>query len=181
MYDTIAYQILFAILLNILILPVLYIFYDFLFSSKGYPALVNTDIISFLFTIPGVIAILLFVFVAIAISCIEKFGLLFITASYQNGERMSSFSALRQSVKKLRTEIPIVAIKSLCYAAVIALFFVSGLISYIIYSDSWFFIPLILLLALLCIISLYLLYIRWIFVDYLVLPPYSRGIYFIHF
>jgi hypothetical protein len=35
-------------------------------------------------------------------------------------------------------------------------------------SDSWFFIPLTIILALLCIVFLYLLYIRWIFVAYLV-------------
>ena len=52
LYDTIAYQVLFAILLSIVILPVLYILYDFLFVTKDYPALVNTDIGSFFFQYP---------------------------------------------------------------------------------------------------------------------------------
>ena len=67
LYDTIAYQVLFAILLNIVIQPILYIIYDFLFVTKGYPALVNTEIVSFLFSIRGLIVILLFALVAIAI------------------------------------------------------------------------------------------------------------------
>ena len=124
LYDTIAYQVLFAILLNIVILPILYIMYDFLFVTEGYPALVNIDIGSFLFSIRGLIAILLFALVAIAIFCIEKFGLLFITVSYQSGKRLPPFSALRQTVKKLPVELAIVAIKAPYYAALIALFLV---------------------------------------------------------
>ena len=167
LYDTIAYQVLFAILLNIVILPILYIIYDFLFVTKGYPALVNTEIVSFLFSIPGVITVLLFAFVAIAIYCIGQFGLLFITASYQTGERMTAFSALRQSIKQLPVELLVVARKTLYYVAVIALFLAIALLT-LLFAGSWFFIPLIFILALLCIFSLYSLYIRWIFVDYLV-------------
>ena len=140
LYDTIAYQVLFAILLNIVILPILYIIYDFLFVSKGYPALVNTDIGSFLFSIRGLIAILLFVLAAIAIFCIEKFGLLFITVSYQNGKRLPPFSALRQTVKKHPVELAVVAIKAPYYVALIALFLVPGVLAYVFFSDSWFFI-----------------------------------------
>ncbi|MGB7000560.1 MAG: glycerophosphodiester phosphodiesterase [Halobacteriota archaeon] len=167
LYDTIAYQVLFAILLNIVIQPILYIIYDFLFDTKGYPALVNMDIGSFLFSIPGVITVLLFAFVAIAIYCIAQFGLLFITASYQTGERMTAFSALRQSIKQLPVEFPVVARKTAYYVAVIALFLAIALLT-LLFAGSWFFIPLIFILALLCIFSLYSLYIRWIFVDYLV-------------
>ena len=167
LYDTISYQVLFAILLNIVILPILYIIYDFLFVTKGYPALVNTEIVSFLFSIPGVITVLLFAFVAIAIYCIEQFGLLFITASYQTGERMTAFSALRLSVKKLPVELLVVARKTLYYVAVIAIFLAIALLT-LLFAGSWFFIPLIFILALLCIFSLYSLYIRWIFVDFLV-------------
>ena len=168
LYDTVTYQVLFWILLYLLTIPITYIFYDFLFDTKGYPALVNLDIDSFLFSIPGVITVLLLAFAAIVIFCIEKFGLLFITASYQTGKRMSCFSALRQSARHLRTEIPVVVLLLLCYAAVIALFLVPVLVSYVIFSDSWFFIPLTIILALLCIVFLYLLYIKWIFVAYLV-------------
>ena len=167
LYDTTAYQVLFAILLNIVILPILYIIYDFLFVTKGYPALVNTDIVSFLFSIPGVITVLLFAFVAIAIYCIEQFGLLFITASYQTGERMTAFSALRLSIKQLPVELLVVAKKATYYVAVIAIFLAIALLT-LLFAGSWFFIPLIFILALLCIFSLYSLYIRWIFVDYLV-------------
>ncbi len=168
LYDTVTYQLFFLILLYLLTIPLVYIFYDFLFVTKGYPALVNLDIESFLFSIPGVITVLLLAFAAIVIFCIEKFGLLFITASYQTGKRMSCFSALRQSARHLRTEIPVVVLLLLCYAAVIALFLVTVLVSYVLLSDSWFFIPLTIILALLCIVFLYLLYIRWIFVAYLV-------------
>ena len=167
LYDTISYQVLFAILLNIVILPILYIIYDFLFVTKGYPALVNTEIVSFLFSIPGVITVLLFAFVAIAIYCIEQFGLLFITASYQTGERMTAFSALRQSIKQLPVELLVVARKTLYYVAVIAIFLAIALLT-LLFAGSWFFIPLVFILALLCIFCLYSLYIRWIFVDYLV-------------
>nr|CBH39068.1 hypothetical membrane protein, glycerophosphoryl diester phosphodiesterase family [uncultured archaeon] len=168
LYDTVTYQVLFWILLYLLTIPIAYIFYDFLFVTKGYPALVNLDIGSFLFSIPGVITLLLLAFAAIVIFCIEKFGLLFITASYQTGKRMSYFSAFRQSARHLRTEIPVVVLLLLCYAAVIALFLVLVLVSYASFSDSWFFIPLMIILALLCIVFLYLLYIKWIFVAYLV-------------
>ena len=168
LYDTVTYQVLFWILLYLLTIPITYIFYDFLFVTKGYPALVNLDIESFLFSIPGVITVLLLAVAAIIILCIEKFGLLFITASYQTGKRMSCFSALRQSARHLRTEIPVVVLLLLCYAAVIALFLLPVLVSYALFSDSWFFIPLMIILALLCIVFLYLLYIKWIFVAYLV-------------
>nr|QNO56013.1 hypothetical protein PFDBEHGB_00004 [Methanosarcinales archaeon ANME-1 ERB7] len=168
LYDTVTYQVLFWILLYLLTIPITYIFYDFLFVTKGYPALVNLDIESFLFSIPGVITVILLAFAAIVIFCIEKFGLLFITASYQTGKRMSYFSAFRQSARHLRTEIPVVVLLLLCYAAVIALFLVPVLVSYASFSDSWFFIPLMIILALLCIVFLYLLYIKWIFVAYLV-------------
>ena len=168
LYDTVTYQVLFRILLYLLTIPIAYIFYDFLFVTKGYPALVNLDIESFLFSIPGVITVLLLAFAAIVIFCIEKFGLLFITASYQTGKRMSYFSAFRQAARHLRTEIPVVVLLLLCYAAVIALFLVPVLVSYASFSDSWFFVPLMIILALLCIVFLYLLYIRWIFVAYLV-------------
>ncbi|MGB3459245.1 MAG: glycerophosphodiester phosphodiesterase family protein [Halobacteriota archaeon] len=168
LYDTVTYQVLFRILLYLLTIPITYIFYDFLFVTKGYPALVNLDIGSFLFSIPGVITVILLAFAAIVIFCIEKFGLLFITASYQTGKRMPYFSAFRQSARHLRTEIPVVVLLLLCYAAVIALFLVPVLVSYASFSDSWFFIPLMIILALLCIVFLYLLYIRWIFVAYLV-------------
>ncbi len=168
LYDTVTYQVLFRILLYLLTIPITYIFYDFLFVTKGYPALVNLDIESFLFSIPGVITVILLAFAAIVIFCIEKFGLLFITASYQTGKRMSYFSAFRQSARHLRTEIPVVVLLLLCYAAVIALFLVPVLVSYASFSDSWFFIPLMIILALLCIVFLYLLYIKWIFVAYLV-------------
>ncbi len=167
LYDTIAYPVLFAILLNIVIQPLLYIIYDFLFDTKGYPALVNTEIVSFLFSIPGLITVLLFAFVAIAIYCIAQFGLLFITASYQTGERMTAFSALRQSIKQLPVELPVVARKAAYYVAVIALFLAIALLT-LLFAGSWFFIPLIFILALLCTFCLYSLYIRWIFVDYLV-------------
>ncbi len=167
MYDTITYQVLFAILLNIVILPILYLIYDFLFDIQGYPALLNTDIASFLFSLRGIIAVLLFAFVTIAIYCIEQFGLLFITASYQTGERMTVVSALRQSAKQLPVESAAVARKALCYVAVLAFFLVIAVIN-IVYRDSGFFSPSIIILALLCILSLYLLYIRWIFVDYFV-------------
>ena len=76
LYDTVTYQVLFRILLYLLTIPIAYIFYDFLFVTKGYPALVNLDIESFLFSIPGVITVLLLAFAAIVIFCIEKFGLL---------------------------------------------------------------------------------------------------------
>ena len=168
LYDTVTYQLFFRILLYLLTIPLTYIFYNFLFVTKGYPALVNLDIGSFLFSIPGVITVLLLAVATIVIFCIEKFGLLFITASYQTGKRMSCFSALRQSARHLRTEIPVVVLLLLCYAAVIALFLVPVLVSYVIFSDSWFFIPLTIILALLCIVFLYLLYIKWIFVAYLV-------------
>ncbi len=168
LYDTITYQVLFRILLYLLLILVAYIFYDFLFATKGYPALINLDIGSFLFSIPGVITLLLLAFAAIVFFCIEKFGLLFITASYQKGKRMSCFSAFRQSARHLCTEIPVVVLLLLCYAAVIALFLLPVLVSYVLFSDSWFFIPLMIILALLCIVFLYLLYIRWIFVAYLV-------------
>ncbi len=167
LYDTIAYQVLFAILLNIVIQPILYIIYDFLFDTKGYPALVNTDIVYFLFSIPGVITVLLFAFVAIAIYCIEQFGLLFITASYQTGKRTTAFSALRLSIKQLPVELLVVARKATYYVALIAIFLVIALLT-LLFTASWFFIPLIFILALACIFSLYSLYIRWIFVDYLV-------------
>lgn len=123
LFDTIAYQVIFAILLNIVILPVLYLIYDFLFDIKGYPALLNTDIASFLFSPLGIIAVLLFAFVTIAIYCIEQFGLLFITASYQTGERMTAVSALRQSAKQLPVESAAVARKALYYVAVLSFFF----------------------------------------------------------
>lgn len=167
MYDTIAYQVLFAILLNIVILPILYLIYDFLFDIKGYPALLNTDIASFLFSLRGIIAVLLFAFVAIAIYCIEQFGLLYITASYQTGERMTAVSALRQSAKQLPVELAVVVRKAVYYVAVLAIFLAFAVIN-LIFRDSGFFIPLIIILALLCIFSLYSLYIRWIFVDYFV-------------
>ena len=161
LYDTIAYQVLFAILLNIVILP-----FDFLFVTKGYPALVNTDIGSFLFSIRGLIAILLFALVAIAIFCIEKFGLLFITVSYQSGKRLPPFSALRQTVKKLPVELAVVAIKVPYYAAIIALFLVPGVLTCVFFSFSWFCIPVITILALLDIIFLFYRFITWTFVDY---------------
>jgi len=167
LYDTIAYQVLFAILLNIVILPILYLIYDFLFDIKGYPALLNTDIASFLFSLRGIIAVLLFAFVAIAIYCIEQFGLLYITASYQTGERMTAVSALRQSAKQLPVELAVVVRKAVYYVAVLAIFLAFAVIN-LIFRDSGFFIPLIIILALLCIFSLYSLYIRWIFVDYFV-------------
>ncbi|NAT10050.1 hypothetical protein C4E22_00585 [ANME-1 cluster archaeon AG-394-G06] len=166
LYDTIAYQVLFAILLNIVILPILYIIYDFLFETKGYPALVNTDIVPFLFSIRGLIAILLFALVAIAIFCIEKFGLLFITVSYQNGKRLPPFSALRQTVKKLPAELAVVAIKAPYYAALIALFLVPGVLTYVFFLDSWFCTPVITILALLGIVFLFYRFITWTFVDY---------------
>ena len=167
MFDTIAYQVIFAILLNIVILPVLYLIYDFLFDIKGYPALLNTDIASFLFSPLGIIAVLLFAFVTIAIYCIEQFGLLFITASYQTGERMTAVSALRQSAKQLPVESAAVARKALYYVAVLSFFLAIAVIN-IVFRDSGFFSPSIIILALLCILSLYLLYIRLIFVDYFV-------------
>jgi glycerophosphoryl diester phosphodiesterase len=167
LYDTITYQVLFAILLNIVILPILYLIYDFLFDIKGYPTLLNTDIVSFLFSLRGIIAVLLFAFVTIAIYCIEQFGLLFITASYQTGERMTAVSALRQSAKQLPVELAVVAKKALYYVAVLAIFLALAVINFL-FRDSWFFIPLLILSALLCIFSLYSLYIRWIFVDYFV-------------
>ena len=167
MFDTIAYQVIFAILLNIVILPVLYLIYDFLFDIQGYPVLLNTDIASFLFSPLGIIAVLLFAFVAIAIYCIAQFGLLFITASYQTGERMTAVSALRQSAKQLPVESAAVARKALYYVAVLAFFLAIAVIN-IVFRDSGFFSPSIIILALLCILSLYLLYIRLIFVDYFV-------------
>ena len=167
MYDTITYQVLFAILLNIVILPILYLIYDFLFDIKGYPALLNTDIASFLFSFRGIIAVLLFAFVAIAIYCIEQFGLLFITTSYQTGERMTAVSALRQSAKQLPVELAAVVRKALYYVAVLAIFLALAAIN-LVFRDSGFFIPLLIILAVLCILSLYLRYIRWIFVDYFV-------------
>jgi glycerophosphoryl diester phosphodiesterase len=166
--DTFGYQILYNLLLLVVVLPILTVIFYFLVSTTGFPAMVNFDIASFLFSVRGIVTVLLFLFIIFSIYAFEKFGLLFITSSYQSGKRMSPFSALRQPLKQLPKEVLVVAKKIAYFVAVIALLLISNLLIKNYVSNAWISIPLLLLVMLLCIVLFYFLFIKWIFVEYLV-------------